>query len=337
MQTSGKNRWRRLILFSVLSFVLIASGGALYEILASRADMNRFPRPFHLVGAGALRLNLHCTGRGTPTIVLEAGLADSLDQWRLVQPEVARFARVCSYDRAGYGYSDPGPMPRTSARIASELHAALQSAGEAPPFVMAGSSFGGYCVRVFNGQYPSEVAAILLVDSTQEDQYRLLPPAWSAMSAATRVRARSQAFWAPLSIGLGMTRFHLRLRGQQVPPVLLQAKYIQARTSELENIETSAEQARVAEHMNGKALVVLTAGRPIDAALRAALSADDQRAFEQTWVNELQLRLARLSTRGKRIIVQDSGHDIPGERPEAVVAAIRELCNVPGSALTNGR
>ncbi|MBK7928704.1 MAG: alpha/beta hydrolase [Bryobacterales bacterium] len=262
------------------------------------------------------------------------GLAGSME---LVQPEVARFARVCSYDRAGYGYSDPGPMPRTSVRIASELHAALQSAGETPPFVLVGSSFGGYCVRVFNGQYPSEVAAILLVDSTQEDQYQLLPPAWSAMAAATRARALSQAFWAPLNIGLGITRFQLRLRGQQVPPVILQAKYIQARTSELEHIESSSEQARAADHMNGKALVVLTAGRPIDAALRAALSADDQRAFEQTWVNDLQLRLTRLSARGKRIIVPDSGHDIPGERPDAVIAAIREVCNGLSSASTNGR
>ena len=333
----GKNRWRRLILFALLSIVLIASAGALYEFLASRADRNRFPRPLRLVDAGALRLNLHCTGSGKPTVVLEAGLADSLDQWRLVQPQVARFARVCSYDRAGYGYSDPGPMPRTSVRIASELHAALQSAGEAPPFVMAGSSFGGYCVRVFNGRYPSEVAAILLVDATQEDQYRLLPPAWSAMGAATRVRARRQAFWAPLGMGLGITRLQLRFRGQQAPPAILQAKYIQARTSELEYIETSAEQARAADHMNGKALVVLTAGQPIDAALRAVLSADDQLAFERTWVNDLQLRLARLSERGKRIIVPDSGHDIPGERPDAVVAAIRELCSGPSSAATNDR
>ncbi|MBL8227230.1 MAG: alpha/beta hydrolase [Bryobacterales bacterium] len=307
--------------------VLIASGGASYEILASRADTKRFPRPRHLVDAGALRLNLHCTGSGNPTVVLEAGLADSLDQWRLVQPEVARFTRVCSYDRAGYGYSDPGPMPRTSIRIASELHAALQSAGEAPPYVMVGSSFGGYCVRVFNGRYPSEVAAILLVDSTQEDQYRLLPPAWSALSAATRTRARRQAFWAPLSIGLGITRLQLRLQGQHVPPVILQVKYIQARTSELEHIETSAEEARAAGHLGGKHLIVLTAGRPIDTALRAALSTEDQRAFEQTWINDLQPRLARLSTRGKQVIVRDSGHDIPSQRPEAVVAAIRELCD----------
>ncbi|MGI8746474.1 MAG: alpha/beta fold hydrolase [Bryobacteraceae bacterium] len=153
-------RLHRILLFASLLVVLLALTGASYEALASRVDNQRFYRPGRLVDVGEFRLNLYCAGQGSPTVVLEVGLADSLDSWSRVQPEIARFARVCSYDRAGYGYSDPGPMPRTSDRIASELRAALRSAHENPPFLLVGHSFGGFNVRVFNGKYPDEVAGL---------------------------------------------------------------------------------------------------------------------------------------------------------------------------------
>jgi pimeloyl-ACP methyl ester carboxylesterase len=144
-------RFQQIILFALLFVAFLALAGASYEALAFRADTKRFPRPGRLVDIGKFKLNLHCIGEGSPTVVPESGLTDSLDSWIRVQPGIARFARVCSYDRAGYGYSDPGPMPRTSDQIASELHAALQSAGEKPPYLLVGHSFGGYNVRVFNG------------------------------------------------------------------------------------------------------------------------------------------------------------------------------------------
>jgi pimeloyl-ACP methyl ester carboxylesterase len=250
---------------------------------------------------------------------------DSLDSWARVQPAIAQFTRVCSYDRAGYGYSDPGPMPRTSSRIASELHEALRSAGEKPPYLLVGHSFGGYNVRVFNGDYPDEVAGLVLVDSTQEDQYRLLPRAWAQLGAQMRLRAHRQAFWAPLYIDLGIARLQFMLQGRHAPHMLLQSKYLKARASEFENIEVSAEQARAADHIADKPLWVLTAGRTIDAGLKAALSDRDQKAYAETWINDVQVRLAHLSKLGKRVIVPDSGHDMPSDRPDAIVLAVRNL------------
>jgi hypothetical protein len=141
-----------------------------------------------------------------------------------------------------------------------------------------------------------------------------------------RRRARRQAFWAPLYIDLGIARLQLRMQGQQISPMLLQSKYLKARTSEFENIEVSAEQARTADHIAEKPLVVLTAGRVIDASLKTALSEEDQNAYEKTWVDDLQLRLAHLSKRGTRVVVADSGHDMPTDRPDAIVSAVRELC-----------
>src|SRR5580692_4585708 len=130
---SAKPRAIRIILFVLALLCLATLAGASYQAIAWRAEDERLRRPGRLVFAAGFRLNLYCTGQGNPTVVLESGLADSLDTWSRVQPEIARFARVCSYDRAGYGYSDPGPMPRTSDRIATELNAALLSAGENPP------------------------------------------------------------------------------------------------------------------------------------------------------------------------------------------------------------
>jgi hypothetical protein len=118
---------------------------------------------------------------------------------------------------------------------------------------------------VFNGKYSDQVGGLVLVDATQEDQYRLLPRAWSNLGVATLRRAERQAFWAPLYINLGIAHLQLRLQGQQVPPVILQSKYLKARTSEFENIEVSAEQARTADHIGDKPLVMLTASKVIDA------------------------------------------------------------------------
>ena len=137
---SGRLRLLGIVLFASALLLLIALAGASYQAIGWRADAQRFRRPGQLVSAGKFRLNLFCTGEGRPTVVLDAGLADSLDTWRGLQPDIARFARVCSYDRAGYGYSDSGPMPRTSDRIASELHAALLSAGEKPPYLLVDHS-----------------------------------------------------------------------------------------------------------------------------------------------------------------------------------------------------
>jgi pimeloyl-ACP methyl ester carboxylesterase len=216
-------------------------------------------------------------------------------------------------------------MPRTSAWIAEELHLLLQRAGEKPPYLLVGHSFGGYNVRVFNGRYPDSVAGIVLVDSTQEDQYELLPKAWSAIGTTMLKRYQRQARWAPVFVDLGVARLMLRFRGVQGSHLILQSKYVKARASELEAIQISAEQARAAGNIAEKPLVVMTAGKNSDPALRNGLSERDFEDYQRTWVHDLQMRLARLSTRGKHILVPDAGHDIPAERPDVIVDVVREL------------
>jgi pimeloyl-ACP methyl ester carboxylesterase len=321
-------RWLRIVALSICVLaILLALAGASYQVIETRLDARRFPEDGRLVNVGDYRLMLNCTGAGSPTVILEAGWGDVSIEWRTVQPEIAKFSRVCSYDRAGYGGSDPGPMPRASFEIAKELHALLKNAGEMPPYVLVGHSFGGYNGRVFNGLYAGEVAGIVLVDATQEDQYELLPKAWNGISAALLKHNERLMRYSFFVVDLGVGRLMLRAQGggDDGAYLILQKKYLIARTSELREIRVSAEQARVADHISDKPLVILTAAENTDGILSSGLSKQDFDAFQRIWVDDLQMRLAHLSTRGRRIMVSRSGHDIPSDRPDAVVDAVGEV------------
>jgi len=309
-----------------ISLLILAALGAAYQLVGSRIDARRSPEPGRLVDVGGYRLKINCTGNGSPTVILESGIGDVLPEWKQVQIRISSFARVCSYDRAGYGESEAGPMPRTSLQIARELHVLLQNAGERPPYILVGHSFGGYNVRVFNGEYPSEVAGMVLADSPQEDQYELLPVTWRQLGADLLSRWQSQVAWLPPQIALGIARLRYhRLLGPD-SYLILQSKYLKARSSELEQIRTSAEQARASGKLGNKPLVVLTAVKQ-DETLRIALSPEDFARFQELWVKTLQPRLAKLSTRGKQVILSDMDHDIPTHGPEAIVNAVRDTYN----------
>jgi pimeloyl-ACP methyl ester carboxylesterase len=128
-----------------------------------------YPPPGRLLDVGGFRLHLNCTGQNGPAVVLIAGGGDFSFDWGLVQPDVSRFTRVCSYDRAGLAWSDPGPTPRTMRQEASELHTLLKAARVKAPYVLVGHSVGGLIARVYAEQYADEVAGMVLVDSTHED------------------------------------------------------------------------------------------------------------------------------------------------------------------------
>jgi pimeloyl-ACP methyl ester carboxylesterase len=151
----------------------IAAGGlaAILCLAAGTAAETPAPAPpGRMVDLGGHRLHIHCVGSGKPTVVVENGLGDYSFDWALVERRVSEFARICTYDRAGYAWSDPGPKPRTFAQINLELHDALAKLGERPPFVLVGHSFGGPVVRQYALTYPGEVAGMVLVDSVHEDQ-----------------------------------------------------------------------------------------------------------------------------------------------------------------------
>ena len=136
-----------------------------------------YARPGERISSGEGRLNFYCMGSGSPTVVFDAGFGDWSPSWAAVQPQVARWARACAYDRAGYAFSDPAVMPRTSVRIADELHAALHDASLLPPYVLVAHAFGSYNLRVFADRYMREVGGIVLVDADDGD---VEPAKWQA-------------------------------------------------------------------------------------------------------------------------------------------------------------
>jgi pimeloyl-ACP methyl ester carboxylesterase len=345
-------RWKRLLKRTVQALaggvILLACVGAAYEFVAERMDARHFPQRGRSIQLGPefqnISLNLDCSGRdppaglvgqnALPTVILDSGLGVPAIGWKLVQDQVAKFTRVCSYDRAGYSWSDSGPLPRTSLQITRELHALLTTAGEKGPFVLVGHSFGGLNVRVYTGQYPHEVVGMVLVDAMHEDQYQKFPAPFRRFQPPSD----TQLMITDVLLHLGIARALQGNSGgsnssnefmQQVAAAQWSAKFNTANTEEIRAFAQSAEQVRAAGNLGDRPLIVLTAGKALPASvLPEGATPKDLEELHRVWVDELQISEMHLSTRGKRIIVTDSGHLIPFERPDAIVAAIHEVCDV---------
>ena len=333
-QRLGRIRgWVNWIFRAFATLVLLVGFiGATYQAVAEHRDRQRFPMPGKLVDVGGFRLHLDCTGSGSPAVILESGLGVPAAGWALVQPQVAIFTRVCSYDRAGYGWSDPGPSPRTSREVARELHTLLGRAGVAPPYILVGHSFGGFNARVYNGLFPGEISGMVFVDSSQEDMDSRMPASLRDAAAKELRQLQRTRLLFPFLLTLGIVRAiaEVENRPLALPAALkeelvylqLQPKYLDAILGEERAFPQSTEEVRASGSLGEMPLVVLTAGKTT---LAPGESNPDFAAFHDIWMKELQPRLARLSTRGRQVIVPNSDHMIPFEQPQAVVGAIREV------------
>jgi alpha/beta hydrolase fold len=160
------SRGGRWLLYPVIALLALASIGGGYQTLGAAADAKAYPMPGQLIDVGGHRLHLSCTGAGTPTVVLEPGAGGMSSSLGWIAPTVARDTRVCVYDRAGRGWSEPADSAQDGAQIAADLHTLLQRGHVPGPYVLAGHSFGGLYVLTFAARYPDQVAGMVLVDST---------------------------------------------------------------------------------------------------------------------------------------------------------------------------
>lgn len=314
---------------------------------AQRSDSLPFPAPGRLVDVGGWRLHLNCTGEAKPrqaTVILEAGLGDFSVEWSLVQPEVARFARVCSYDRAGDGWSEIGPHPRTFRQIVYELHTLLERAGEQPPYVLVGHSYGGVLVRQYQSTYPSEVAGMVLVEAGVDNPWRMtgdgklhrsselatgqpIPPVKT--SGPLRVSEIPPRMLAQMNAGIEQLsrnpndppRDKLPADAQRMRAWALgHLGHILAGVNPVEHEELAvlrAERAKSEHPVGALPLVVITRGVP-DATGPNAAAMEDEHRKEHAAV-------ARMSRRGRLVIATRSGHHVQLDEPELVVSAIREV------------
>ena len=293
-------------IFVVLgAFLIVAAlSGATYQWLATRKELAATPPPGHLVDIGGYRLHLWCTGDGAPAVILDTGLGGSSADWGFVQPDVARFTRVCSYDRAGMGYSDPGPSPRTARRIASELAELLVRSGIGGPVVLVGASIAGFDVRVFASDHPERAAGLVLVDASHEDQAHEVP---------------QMARFVPLLSTIGVLRLFGMSFGQRIESLApsvrqfaratsFRAAGYQAAADEIIHIRESASEVRSSRRKLTIPVLVITGGRGAD----------------ENW-RQLQRDQASLSERGCLMIAQESGHVVAVDQPEVVVDAIRTV------------
>ncbi len=174
---------RRGLLGLVIGLVALAVVGAIYQAFGTQIYRRIYPPPGELVDVGGHSLHINCVGEGSPTVILESGSGATSVDWANIQPEVANTTRVCAYDRAGSGWSEPGPGPGDPQQIAGELHTLLGNARIDGPYVLVGHSFGGLYIRMYADLYPNEVEGMVLVDSSHPEQSKRTAEAQSASSA----------------------------------------------------------------------------------------------------------------------------------------------------------
>lgn len=280
----------------------------LFQAVATRIDEQRFPPPGRLVDVGGYRLHLYCTGLnrdGRPTVVLETGLGGlgtNSATWVWVQQAVAKTTRVCAYDRAGLGWSDPGPAPRDAMQIAAELHTLLRKSGTPGPYVLAGWSYGGLYVRAFASRYSDETAGLVLLDSSLPDQCTS-SPAWQALCTSNlRVSSLGQLL-ARFGIVRVIGRFQLPsdlpgLESQELLASFSATKDWDAQAAEFRaTAATSAEVSSANGNLGSIPLYVLTAtahGAPPE--------------LENTW-QVWQAGLTALSSNSVQRVVPGATHE----------------------------
>jgi pimeloyl-ACP methyl ester carboxylesterase len=303
--------WARpVLLYPVFAVLALCAVGGTYEKIAETGDAGNLAAPGHRFDVGGHQLFLRCAGTGKPTVVLEAGLGSSssvMSGW--IAPQVAEATRVCVYDRAGYGRSEPSPSPRDGLQAAADLHTVLAAAHEHGPYVLAGHSSGAVYVGDFANAYPDQVAGMVLLDGQSPDVMAKLP-GWSTFYAVYR---RVEAL-APSLARVGVARLLSRVQVAGLPePARTQERtslstprYYRALRDELAHLPTALHQAQPRRGgLGNKPLVVVTAGR----------------GAQRGWM-PLQDGMTRLSTNSLHVVLPTAAHaDLTGEEAAAHASA----------------
>jgi pimeloyl-ACP methyl ester carboxylesterase len=301
-----------------------------YQRIATANERSRFPFPGRLVDVGGYRLHLRCEGEGSPTVVVESGGGMTSNEWTLVQPEVAKFTRICSYDRTGLGWSENGPVEDP----VQVLHVLLRNAGVAGPYAMVGHSYGSGLVRRFAFRFPCEVKGMVLTASSYPDEevqriavrrvgsglyFKIYD--WSTRLGLMRITSER---YLPemLHVYFGLLRQYLPLKAAECEISFLhQIRHVHSFIIESRRPTPEEEIEDVAACKRGFAnmpLVVLS-----EKWIYSATASEPEKE-EARREDERQTRLARLSSRGQKIDLE-SGHLIPLENPSAVVDAVRQV------------
>jgi pimeloyl-ACP methyl ester carboxylesterase len=321
----GKRGWRRwvrkialvavAVILALTSTLLLAGSVAKARLLATHPPLGM------LVDVGGYRMHIACQGAGSPTVILEAGAGGFGLHWALVQPAVASQSRVCVYDRAGLGWSDPSPRPRTPAVMAEELGMLLERAQIRGPYVLVGHSLGGPIVRQFALAHPQDVVGMVLVDSSRERQVARFPEPVRASMGSQLLTMRLLNLAA--SSGLLALSPTLMPTPAQLPDetaatfrALVSSSGKAIRTYQAEITAAIEDTTAQAMSLGNIPLVVIRHDRS-SLSVGGAVTATVVEQYEATWA-QMQEELSALSSRGTVVIAEGSGHDIHLEQPSLV-------------------
>jgi len=284
----------------------IAASVLAVQVVTAHVALAQIPSaPGQLVAVGGSKLHIQCTGSGAPTVILEAGFPGSSLDWVSVQPEVAKFTRVCSYDRAGFGWSELKDSPRSTAEISQDLQQLLTNSSVAPPYVMVGHSMGGLYVRGFTQRLPETVIGMVLVDATHEDQWDFEPKQyWEGQQLG--IRPQQPPVERPGSV--------MKILGQ----MWATEAWKTGEGRERDSIAATVSQAqKSSRRLPAIPLVVLSA--------MPEVGWNDQVSVAALKAQQLQRELAAMSPFGRWVPVAGSNHYIHLSQPAAVVEAIRQV------------
>ena len=334
MDRRGPFPFRRVGKRLIMSVVLIVAAGAVFQFSMTEWADHRYPAPGKLVDIGGLRLHINCTGVGSPAVIMEAGPNDSSIIWQLVQPQISKFTRVCSYDRAGFGWSDAPNEPRSSLNIADELARLLTRAAVPGPYVLVGHDFGTLDLRVFTARHRQEVAGLVFVDSVHPDIHHRPPFNAAAQSTAANIYYRVM----PWTVLVGVPRIFGWCHGNFTFPNQPEewARLVPEATAQYCRLQSlRAEEAQVTDEsgsfyantgpLGDMPLIVLSHDPQVND-FGGFFSPADLVKAERAWM-EMQDELRGLSSRSQWIVARGSPHWVQIHRPDLVVAAVQEIVN----------
>ena len=300
--------------------------GVIYQWISTKLDKYRYPAPGKMVDVGGYKLHVNCTGEGKPTVVLDAGIGEYDLDWALVQPEITKFARVCSYDRAGYGWSDTSPLMRTSENMVKELHTLLKNAEIPSPYILVGHSAGGINARLYASMYPDEIVGVVLVDASHEDEIQklpFLPKPNLSISLFLNYIGISRLLSVLPQVQKMAEPFPHNIRSMYLAKRFT-TKFVKTVIEEISHLEESSKQLKAVGGLLGdKPLIVISAGKQITK--KDSTLSQEQVDVMNKIISELQVDLVNKSTKGKQVIAEHSGHLINIEQPEIIVEAVHGI------------
>jgi len=296
----------RLFSWVLIVILIFAILGVAYQTISTNSDKANFPPPGKLVDVGGYNLHIYCIGEGSPTVILDSAADMMSSNWAWIQPEIAKNTQVCSYDRAGMGWSDPSPKSRDAKQVVLELHSLLTNAGISGPYVLVGHSVSGLYARLYASQYPDEVVGMVLVDPGHPDMDQEIPElqAQNANDASlVKTMQTLSYFGLPRLLGVGKNNAN-GLPAQQAAEVnafVSRPQHWATLSALIESTSVTYDEVRATGTLGDIPLIVISANT-------AWFTKGDPADKARTILNTLHAEISQLSTNSLHVIVDGATH-----------------------------